>query len=449
MQSLEKKALKGSIWTVGGYGTSQVLRFLNNVILARLLTPELFGLMTLVNTFITGVQLFSDIGIGQSIVQNKRGDDPIFFNTAWTLQGIRGIGLWFVCLALTIPVANFYGEESLKYIFPVSGLNIILSGFTSTSLATLQRRLRQGRKIVFGLVVQVTSLLTMTAWALISPTIWALVAGSLVSSLVNSIGSHFLLPDVKNKFHIDREAMKELFSYGKWIFVATLLFFFAQQTDRLVLGKLVPLELLGVYGIARALSDIFRNVVLKLNNEIVFPFISRLSDIPRSELYEKVKPTRQKFLLIAGLGLAFPVCFGDVAVSVLYDDRYVDATWMLPILCLGIWFSVLFQTCESSLKGLGKPIYAAQANFVKLGTLFFGLPWSFQQYGILGCILTIAASEFFSYLAVQYGLIREQFVFLKQDVIMTLYTVGIIAIFGALRWSLGFGFSVQNLWLPG
>ncbi|MFM6205833.1 oligosaccharide flippase family protein, partial [Planktothrix sp.] len=91
MTSLSKKAIQGTIWTLFGYGGSQVLRFGGNLILTRLLVPELFGLMALVNTFITGLNLFSDVGIRPSIIRSQRGDDPEFLNTAWTIQVFRGL----------------------------------------------------------------------------------------------------------------------------------------------------------------------------------------------------------------------------------------------------------------------------------------------------------------------------------------------------------------------
>jgi O-antigen/teichoic acid export membrane protein len=71
-------AVSGVVWTILGYGASQVLRFGGNLILTRLLLPEYFGLMALVNIPIIGLQLFSDVGIIPSIVQNQRGDEPVF-----------------------------------------------------------------------------------------------------------------------------------------------------------------------------------------------------------------------------------------------------------------------------------------------------------------------------------------------------------------------------------
>ena len=80
-------------WATGSFGLVQVLRFANNVILARLLSPPLFGLMLIVNSIKTGVELISDVGINQNIISNKAGHTPDFYDTAWTLKVIRGVAL--------------------------------------------------------------------------------------------------------------------------------------------------------------------------------------------------------------------------------------------------------------------------------------------------------------------------------------------------------------------
>ena len=101
-KSLKQMATHGSLWTIAGYGTTQVLRFASNLLLARWLFPQAFGLMAIVNGVIQGLAMLSDVGIGQSIIRHHRSDDPEFYNTAWTLQihtgnvaraDRRGIGL--------------------------------------------------------------------------------------------------------------------------------------------------------------------------------------------------------------------------------------------------------------------------------------------------------------------------------------------------------------------
>ena len=90
MGSLGQRVLRSSVVTIAGYGFNQVVRLGSNLILTRLLFPEAFGLMALVNVFMMGVVLLSDLGISQSVMQSKRGDDPVFLDTAWTVQIVRG-----------------------------------------------------------------------------------------------------------------------------------------------------------------------------------------------------------------------------------------------------------------------------------------------------------------------------------------------------------------------
>ena len=155
MTSLKKLAIRGTVWTIASYGASQLLRLGSNLILTRLLFPKLFGLMALINILIIGLHLFSDIGVGPSIIQNKRGNDPDFLNTAWSLQVIRGFGLWFFCVLIAWPVAKFYGEPQLFWLLPVVGISTMIAGFNSTSLFTLNREMALGKLAVFDLGTQV------------------------------------------------------------------------------------------------------------------------------------------------------------------------------------------------------------------------------------------------------------------------------------------------------
>ncbi len=92
--SVTGKVFRALIWSLLGFGTFQVLRFGFNLVLTRLLLPEVFGLMALVDLFIIGLHMFSDVGLGLSIVRSQRGDDPHYLNGAWSLQVVRGFCLW-------------------------------------------------------------------------------------------------------------------------------------------------------------------------------------------------------------------------------------------------------------------------------------------------------------------------------------------------------------------
>lgn len=445
MSSIKKLAIWGTVWTLVGYGASQILRFGSNLILTRLLFPELFGLIALVNIFIVGLHLFSDIGIGPSIIQNKRGDDPDFLNTAWTLQIIRGFALWFFCLLIAWPLAEFYGEPRLSWLIPVVGLNTIISGFNSTALFTLNRQMAISQLAIFELGGQIISLTVMIVWAWFNPTIWALVIGSLVSTSIQMMWSHRLIPGSSNRLSWDQDAVNNLFSFGGWIFISTAGTFLAEQTDRLILGKLLSLEMLGVYGIAFVLSDIPRQVILAISGKVIFPALSKLADFPREILRAKILQNRQPILIVSALVLAVLVGFGDILISALYDKRYVQATWMLPLLALGIWPRVLTQTSDPSLFAIGKPRYVAYGSFLKFFFILIGLPLGFYLMGLTGAVAVVALNDLPFYGAVTYGLWREGLTAVVQDIKATALLLALLTVVLTGRIILGLGLPIHSL----
>ena len=445
MASLKKLALRGAIWTIGGYGFSQGLRFGTNLVLTRLLVPEFFGLMAVVNTLRAGIDLFSDLGISQSIVNNKQGDDPNFLNTAWTLQVIRGFILWIFCLAITLPSANFYDDERLIWLIPIVGLSSVLDGFSSSAIHTLMRRMDLGRLTRFDILIQAVSAITLIMLASFYPTIWALAVGVVAGALYRMLGSHWLISGYKNRFAWDKHALKELLSFGRWIFIATALMFMAEQADRLILGKLLSFQLLGVYTVAYTLANIPREIIKRVSHRVIFPAISNKADMSRSSLRSKIVHQRGKMLIAFAILLAALVSIGDLVIATLYDKRYTEATWMMPILCSGIWFSILFFTISPALLAIGKPLYTAQSNFARFIMIGIGLPLAFYRFGLTGVILAIALSDLPLNIVNLYGLWREKLSCFIQDIQATVFFVGILAMFLIIRNSLGYGLPIDTI----
>ncbi len=437
MSSLKKLAIRGTIWTIAGYGAGQILRFGSNLVLTRLLFPELFGLMALVYVFITGLHLFSDIGIGTSIVQNKRGDDPAFLNTAWTLQILRGGVLWLGCCLIALPVAMFYKEPQLSWLLPVVGLNTVIAGFNSTALFTLNRHLSVKQLAIFELLGQVISIAVTLVWAYFNKSIWALLVGGFVSSLFQLIWSHRLNTGTSNRLAWDKEATKELIGFGKWIFISTALTFLSMNSDRLILGKFFTLELLGVYGIAYTLADIPRQVVAAVSGKVIFPAYSKFAELPRELFREKIQRSRQPILLATAVGLAVLVGLGDFAVTVLYDNRYANAAWMLPLIALGAWPAILLNTIDTALFALGKPNYVAYGCFFSFLLLAIGIPVGFSLFGDVGAVMAVPLSNVPPYFVIVYGLWRERLACLGQDIKATALLLAVLAVVLIARVSAG------------
>lgn len=443
--SINKLAIRGAIWTLIGYGLSQTLRLGSNLILTRLLVPEMFGIMAIVNIFVIGLAMFSDVGIGQSIIQNERGEEPDFLNTAWTLQVIRGVGLWLICLIIATPVANFYNEPQLVWCIPIVGLSTIIAGFNSTSLFTLNRQMALGRLTLFELGIQIISLIVMIVWAWISPTIWSLVAGNLVSMFLKMIMSHYLLPGIPNRFTWEKQAIQDLLGFGRWIFFSTSMKFISSQADKLILGKLIAFAVLGIYNNAFILAEIPQIITGTISNKVIFPVVSRYRNLPRLDFRHKILQKRQLILLAAIPMLVILVSFGDVIIFTLYDERYEKAGWMLPILALGIWPNLLSLTMAPCLLAIGKPLYAAGGNFLKLCYLLIALPMGFSLMGLLGAVIVVALNDLPFYSVVCYGLWREKLTVITQDLQATALLIGVITFTFWLRYLFGLGLPIEAI----
>lgn len=436
--------LQGLTWNVGAFGAGQAIRLATNVVLARLLVPELFGVMQIVLSLQTGAALLSDIGLNQNIVYSKHAEDPEFYNTAWTLQVVRGVLLWLVFSIATLPVAHFYRSPVLVRILPVMALTFIIYGLTSNSRALLQKRMQYNLLTAFETGTAIVGSVALVIIAYLDPTIWALVFGNLAGALATMIGSYLILPNFRHRFFISKQHAKEIVSFGKWIFVASIVYYLSTNFDRLYLAKIVPLSLFGVYGIARSFADLLNVLVQRLGNNVVFPFLASHSHIARPELRAQLAPIRMRFMALAGLGLSLFATMADLLIKALYDQRYQAAAWMLPVLIVGAWFAILASISESTLLGIGRPNYSVVGNGLKFCFLAIGLYLSATRYGVLGGVLVVALSDLFRYLPLLIGQIRESFSFARQDVIITIGVSGLIALLEALRWACDLGMSFDQ-----
>jgi O-antigen/teichoic acid export membrane protein len=400
--------------------------------------------MTIVNILRTGIDLVADVGIGQSIVQNKNAENPDFYNTAWTVKLLRGLLLYMVCVALAGLFARLYDMPVIATVLPVLALTFVFDGLASVSIFILQKRQRIAQLSLWGFAFEVIPGVILVVLAYFFRSIWALVFGLLLASTIRTIISHLLLSDVRVKFHISKGYMWEILHFGKWIFLATLIYFLSGNFDRLYLGKIVPIALLGVYGIARSLADMIVQLVVRLCGYMVFPYIASSSDQPRDQLRTKLAKGRFQLLMLATIGLSAFAAVADVPIKIIYDHRYHAAAGMLPIMALGVWFSMLCNINESILLGFGRPQYVAIGNAIKLGWLLIGLPFGYAAYGFFGVIVGVAASDAFRYLPLLVGQIRMRFSFGLQDLSASLVMYGLFGIFVWLRWYLGFGVAFDN-----
>lgn len=403
--SLRTMLQRGTLWSLAGYGSSQILRFVGNLLLTRLLMPEAFGLMALVSAVQQGLQLFSDIGIGPSIIQGRRGDDPVFLNTAWTVQAMRGSVLACVAAAIAMPCASFYGDPRLTWVLIVSGSTALISGFNSTRLFSMYRHVQLARVSAIEVASQIVGLGTILAWATVDRSIWALVAGGVAGSLTRLVLSHTALPGISNRFCWDRSAVAQMLHFGRWIFISTVLTFFVGQSDRLIFGKMVPLAMLGVYSLGAMIATMPSAALGRMASSVFFPIYSRVHNSGQ-DLRPVFTRVRRPVLLLAGWMIAGLAGGGAAAVRLLYDQRYSEAGWIVQVLALASWFTVLEATNGAALLARGEAHWTAADGGAKLLGMLLLIPLGYALAGFPGAVTGLAASELLKYSVSAYAVTR-------------------------------------------
>jgi O-antigen/teichoic acid export membrane protein len=332
---LMQRVLRAGAWTMFGYGTHQLLRLAGNLVLTRLLFPEAFGLMAIVQAVMVGVAMFSDVGIEQSIIQNKSGNDHAFLNTAWTMKVMRGVLMWIALCVLAYPIASFYSEPLLAQLLPVGGLAAVIAGFGSTKIASADRNLGIARTTVIDVGSYAFGLLVTIVWAWIDRSIWSLVMGNLVGVAARTIASHVWLDGIRNRFSWQPKALAGLVAFGRWIFVSSVLTFLAGDGNRLLIGGLLDVRLLAFFTLAAAIDQVPQLIAQSIGGRVLFPAYSEVVRERPERLFAAVEKARLITTVPCWLVYVFLVYFGDSLMQLLYDDRYRDSGWMLQILGLG------------------------------------------------------------------------------------------------------------------
>lgn len=406
-QLLNIRIVNAGVWSMGSHGVSQILRLASNLIMTRLLVPEMFGIMVIANMIIVGLSLFSDIGLGQNIIRSKRGNDPHFLNTVWAIQIIRGIiiwmfsviiggGLYFLNESGIMHGASVYNDPILPIVIVAISFSAVISGFESTKLPLAMRDYDQ-KNIAFMVVAsQLSSIIVMIFWVFfIDRSIWALVAGNLVGSAVRVSFTHALLSGPSNHWEWEDDAKKEVFHFGKWVFLSSLITFFFNNGDKLLLGGMISPELLGIYSIALIMINVFQTAVSKLINATVFPALSKAYHDKKSSLkdiYYKFRIGMDSFIFsLVGVLLVA----GSLIINTLYDDRYSEAGMMLQILSL-ILLSDRYMITERYLLAIGKPENLTSLNVIRAVSLYILVPLGFYFYGFDGALWMIVLSYFTS-----------------------------------------------------
>lgn len=379
---MRARVMRGSMLTIIGFGATQALRLGSNLILTRLLFPEAFGLMTIVTLFLVGAHMFTDIGLTTVIIRSKRGEDPVFLNTAWVLQILRGFLLTVVFCIIAGPVSRFYGEPILEGLLYGVGLITFVMGFKSTRTATATRQIALGRLTIMDVSSQILSIIVMIVLALIWESVWALMWGTIMSYAAKTVLSHLILPGAPNRLQFEKAAFLEQFHFGKYLFFSSGLSFVIENGDRILLSKFLSLANLGFYNIAYFFAAIPLMLTGKFVHHVIYPLYSARPPVESEANRRAISKTR--FVLTGGMfAMLFALgLLGQWLVEFLYTEEYWQAGPIMVLLTLSLMPNLIVQGYAFVLLANGKSgTYTAfqlfravlQTAILAVGLVNFGL----------------------------------------------------------------------------
>jgi O-antigen/teichoic acid export membrane protein len=389
-------------WTVGGQLVSQVLRLGSNLILTRLLVPEMFGVMAVANVLLIGLSLLSDVGIRQKVIQ-REAIDADFLDSVWAVQIGRGLIIAALLSVAAIGLKlDLYGAMSLPGVYGNPALPLVLislavvaliQGFASTNLHLAARQRDVGAITRIDLIGQIVSIFVMVGYATVSPTILALIWGNVAGAAVRCVLSHMLLPGGASRLRYKRAHVGEIWRFGRWIVLSSLMTFLASHGDRLILGGLIDAKTLGVVGIALFLVESVRGIFARLVANVAFPIISDAARANTEAIREKLARGQKLLDVAAPMTAGLLWALGPITVKTLYDARYESAGLYLSVVGISL-YAQRYSLAAQLLMVQGRSrAYSMRSVLEALFVLFF-VPVGFSLWGISGALAATVVARF-------------------------------------------------------
>ena len=244
-QSLAQLAVRGSMWMLGYKLVHRGLGLLRTFILARILSPDDFGLFGIAVLAFNLVENFSVTGISSVLVQKKE-DIKGYLDSAWMVNVMRSLLLFGFLYFGATPIAIFFGRPEVKELIKAIAFIQLFLGAENICTLYFQKEMLFDKLFYLKLSSIITNLIVSVVMALTLKNVWALVYGTLAGAFVKSVVSYFLHP-YRPKLQFDPAKIKELLTIGKWFFGSSILVFLITEGDDAVVGKLLGAAALGLY----------------------------------------------------------------------------------------------------------------------------------------------------------------------------------------------------------
>lgn len=392
---MENKKLKaiviiGLLWRVGEQFGTQIIQFVTQLVLARILMPGDYGVISIITVFITISQVFVDSGFGQALVQNKKIDNvdlsSVFFaNLAVALMA------YIIIFASAPIIAGFYKEPIIKYVLRAQGIVIIINALNVVQNSVMIRNMQFKKSFMGSGIGTLTQGIVGIILAVMNLGVWALTFSQIARSIVITI---VLWKTVKWKFQFNFSAkrMRELFKYGSGILISNLVNTIFVNLQTLIVGKKFNSENLGFYTRGEQFPQLVSNNITMPLSAVLFPTMTKLQD-NRKEL----KNVMQR-IIVMGSYFTFPLMtilaiVAKPIVLLLLTEKWLPCVPFLQLACIKFAFSPIHDANLQAITAIGKSVIFMKLSIVKnvitLMILFISINFGIFAVAVGGVVASL------------------------------------------------------------
>jgi O-antigen/teichoic acid export membrane protein len=276
--NLARKSVRGGMVTMTAQGVQFVLSLAGTIVLARLLTPDDYGLIGMVTVVVGFAEMFKDAGLSMATVQNERISHEQISTLFW-LNVLISAFLGLCVLTGSPMVALFYGKPELTAITAVLSLSFIISGLTIQHQALLRRNMQFGMLASIQIASRVISLISMITLACFGWKYWALVGGTLANALSGTLLTLFFCPWIPGRMKRGT-GVRDMVKFGGHVTGANIVNYISMNLDSIMIGKFINAAALGLYSKAYQLFMMPISQIRDPMTQVAMPVLSSLKSQP-------------------------------------------------------------------------------------------------------------------------------------------------------------------------
>ena len=321
--TLGMKTLRGASVMVSSQLIAQLVRLASTVILARLLMPSDFGILAIMVGVKEVVGLVLSFGPGSYLIREADIDERKY-NTAFTINVIRGLLMALAIAALAYPVSVFLENEKLMPILLAGSLGSVCIGFVNPGLLMHSKNMNFAPLAKVLLYNALSTVLVTIALALIIESYWALVIGSIWGS-VSEVLFSYLMHKFRPKFSL--YGVREMFSFTVWVSLGSFPVALATRVDTFVLERFVGTAAVGIFSTAKSFAQMPNTILLSVSQKVFYSTFSAVREGKQREAYVYMELIGTIIAILAPLMVGFALCAAET-VPLVFGEKWLA---MIPL----------------------------------------------------------------------------------------------------------------------